>query len=113
MIPDVAIAIRDGVAVSVPSADLTVGDIVQLQTGMKIPADVRVASVSSLRVDNSMLTGEAEPVRLHSDPTSKEITTLAAHNMAFMGATVAQGSGTGIVVAVGANQHLCAVGGEK
>ena len=68
LIPTVAHVTRGGVPLAIPAAELAVGDVVALAAGMKVPADVRVASVSGLKVDNSMLTGEAEPVRLVSEP---------------------------------------------
>lgn len=68
LIPTVAHVTRGGAPLAIPASELAVGDVVSLAAGMKVPADVRVASVSGLKVDNSMLTGEAELVRLLSEP---------------------------------------------
>jgi sodium/potassium-transporting ATPase subunit alpha len=119
---------RDGNPRSLTASELTVGDLVTLTAGSKVgrsaftsdpnlttslsclpvplapwqvPADVRILTTHGLRVDNSLLTGENEPVRLYSEPQANISNSLEARNMAFMGAAVTEGSGTAIVVAVG------------
>ena len=73
----------------------------------QVPADVRVVAAHSLKVDNSMLTGEAEPVRLFAEPQAALKNSLEARNMVFMGAAVTEGSGAALVVAVG---EKCQIG---
>jgi P-type E1-E2 ATPase len=56
--------VRDGCPVSVLSKNIVVGDLVILQTGGKVPADIRAITSHNLRVDKSLLTGEAEPCKV-------------------------------------------------
>lgn len=107
---------------SLATPEITVGDLVQLSAGTKvrrllrarwstaaffatrplqIPADVRIVTAHTLKVDNSMLTGETEPVKLISEPQAALKSSLEARCMAFMGAAVVEGSGSALVVAVG------------
>lgn len=93
--------IRDGQTQSIATKDLVPGDIVTLALGERIPADLRMISVAGIRVDQSILTGEAEPVALRLKSTSDNY--LESKNITFCGACVVEGSGTGIVVATGNN----------
>lgn len=101
MLPTVAQVTRGGAPLSVPAADLAVGDLVTLSPGTRVPADVRLVEAHSLKIDNSMLTGEATSIRLYSEPQVGIRNSLEARNMAFMGTTVTEGSGSAVVVAVG------------
>ena len=98
--------IRGGKRMEVDASDLTVGDIVFISPGDKIPADLRLFKADNLRVEESALTGE-------SVPTEKKVNALPENtelgdriNMAFSGTTVSAGTGTGIVIATGANTEL-------
>lgn len=106
MIPARAVVVRDGASLALAATQLTMGDVVILETGMKVPADVRIVGANNLRVDNSMLTGESEPVRLAVDAMHADVNALQSRNMGFMGATVMEGTGRGIVVAVGAECQI-------
>jgi magnesium-transporting ATPase (P-type) len=64
LVPDECIVIRDGCPVQVLSKDLVIGDLVVLQTGAKVPSDIRAVTSHNLRVDKSLLTGEAEPCKV-------------------------------------------------
>jgi sodium/potassium-transporting ATPase subunit alpha len=99
MMPQYSMVVRDGQAVQILTQDLVPGDILQMQTGDRIPADVRVLSVSGLKVDQSILTGESEPIALRSKMTSSNY--LESKNMTFCGGCIVDGSGTGLVVATG------------
>eukprot|EP00953_Heterococcus_sp_UTEX-ZZ885_P025254 13729-Heterococcus_DN1.PRE.1 len=85
LVPSECIVIRDGCPVSVLSKSIVVGDLVVLQTGGKVPADIRAITSHNLRVDKSLLTGEAEPCK--------------ASNILLMGCNVVEGEGTGLVIA--------------
>jgi P-type E1-E2 ATPase len=63
-VPPECIVIRDGCPISVLSKDIVVGDLVVLQTGAKVPADIRAVTSHNLRIDKSLLTGEAEPCKV-------------------------------------------------
>eukprot|EP00727_Mastigamoeba_balamuthi_P013822 m51a1_g9062 hypothetical protein (1065) ;mRNA; r:78972-82519 len=99
MMPQMARVIRDGSARDVPVASVTIGDIVQLDLGSKVPADLRLISVSQLSLDCAMITGESEPVHCALEAGSEEY--LHSKNMAFMGTLCVEGSATGVVVAKG------------
>ena len=113
LIPSATIVIRDGRPAPIAVADLTLGDVVALEAGCRIPADMRVLHSDGVRVDKSMLTGESDPVRLTSgavrggsgsgrhSAAQQHYTMLDAPNMAFAGTIVTEGSGRGVVIAVG------------
>lgn len=94
--------IRDGKDQTIKSEDLVVGDIVEFELGSIIPADIRLFEVNDLEIDESSLTGESEPVPKHAGLVDAAKTTpQELGNMAFSGTHVVQGSGKGIVVAIG------------
>ena len=59
--PRYALARRDGERVTITAAELTIGDIVKIEFGDRVPADIRVLDARQFKVDNSSLTGESEP----------------------------------------------------
>lgn len=96
------LVLRDGVQRSLPSADLVPGDIVILESGDRIPADLRLLRANNLHVDESSLTGESVPVRKHADPLLGErLVPGDQHNVAFSGTFVTQGSALAVVFATG------------
>jgi len=99
LVPERASVIRDGVTSLVPSEDLVVGDIILLKSGDKIPADCRLIHVESMKVDQSMVTGEAEPVE--SSVRCKDPNPLEAKNIIFNGSLVVDGSGLCVVIRTG------------
>lgn len=96
--------IRDGQTTQIPTEDIVPGDIVVLSLGERVPADLRVVSVHGLRVDQSILTGESEPVALRTKQTSDNY--LESKNITFCGASVVEGSGVGLVVATGSQTMM-------
>ncbi|WNV87443.1 HAD-IC family P-type ATPase [Umezawaea sp. Da 62-37] len=106
MVRTEATAVRDGVASRVSSDDLVPGDLVALEAGDKVPADLRLSRTGELDVDESALTGESAPVG--KDPAELPPDTVLADrvNMAFSGTLVTAGSGRGIVVATGADTEI-------
>lgn len=74
----VATAVRDGRPARVPSDDLVPGDVVVLEAGDKIPADLRLVRVAELKVDESALTGESAPVTKAPDPLGRPRWPIAA-----------------------------------
>jgi calcium-translocating P-type ATPase len=92
---------RNNSLVNLPAEEIVPGDIVYLESGMKVPADMRFVEVNNLEIDESFLTGESIP-SLKFVGTTKENTLVAERkNMGFAGATVLKGRGIGIVVATG------------
>jgi Mg2+-importing ATPase len=93
--------IRDGVSTVIFGKDLTVGDLVVLETGDIIPADVRFVYEHNITVDESILTGESLSVTKTSDSLSTEVSDIyVASNIGFMGTTIVGGSARAIVIAV-------------
>ena len=97
-----AVAVRDGKKVKLPAAELTVGDIVVVEEGDKIPADIRLIKSYDLLIDESALTGESKPVKKDETFVSDEET----KNLAFMDTSVSMGRGLGVVVEIGMNTAI-------
>ncbi|MCQ2069558.1 MAG: magnesium-translocating P-type ATPase [archaeon] len=92
---------RDGEEAEVDSRDLVVGDIIIMDTGDTVPADVRIIQSNHLKVDQSALTGESVEVTKVSDTDSPSKPVLECNNIAFMGTSVVGGAAEAIVVNVG------------
>ncbi len=84
-----------------PSRELTLGDIVFLQSGDKVPADVRLLEVRNLQVDESALTGEAAPVEQNIAPPPAETVLADRTCMAYGGSLVTYGQARVMVIAIG------------
>ncbi len=98
---------RDGVRQEVLTAELVPGDIVLLEPGNLVPADCRILESYNLKIQESPLTGESEPVEKKSDVISSSGESVAdRNNMAFMGTTVTYGRGVAIVIATGMATEL-------
>ncbi len=89
---------RDGVIVEVAAEDLVPGDLVLLESGNRVPADLRLIHAQSLAVDESLLTGESVAVEKHPQELPAQVALAERRNMAFAGSTVTSGRGTGWVV---------------
>jgi cation-transporting ATPase F len=98
--------IRDGNERALPARDLVPGDVVAVAPGDKVSADMRLIDVSGLQVDESSLTGESVPVAKAELVLDPETVLAGRANMLFSGTLVAAGSGTGAVVATGADTEL-------
>lgn len=97
---------RDGHVRSLPSEQLVPGDLVLIEAGDKVPADLRLLAIGELQVDESALTGESVPV-VKDEVVLPAATPVAdRRNMAYSGTLVTHGSGTGAVVATGAETEL-------
>lgn len=102
---------RDGQDREIDSRDLVPGDIVLLESGVRIPADLRLVSATALQVDESLLTGESVPVTKTTEPVDAGVVLSDRSCMAYTGATVTAGRGAGVVVATGARTELGAIAG--
>ncbi|WP_372736402.1 cation-translocating P-type ATPase, partial [Nocardioides sp.] len=98
--------VRDGRAVVIASEELVPGDLVLLEAGDKVPADLRLTRLVELRIDESALTGESMPVAKSDQVLPPAIPVADRYNMAYSGTLVTTGSGAGIVVASGAETEL-------
>ena len=92
---------RDGRKQRVRSIELVPGDVVLLQSGDRVPADLRLVRLRSLEIDESMLTGESLPVRKHVNPLALETVLADRKNLAFAGTLVTRGEAEGVVCATG------------
>lgn len=99
MVPTFAMVIRNGVKLRLGTEELVVGDLVEIRLGDKIPADIRIIECRGLRVENSSITGESEPVPRTDYPTDKNA--LESANVAFFSSFAVAGNGKGIVIATG------------
>jgi len=106
MVPENVTVLRDGVAISVPAADLVQGDIVQLASGDKVPADLRLLAVKGLHVDEAALTGESAPVPKQTAPNLPQAPLGDRSAMAWSGTLVTSGTGSGVVVETGERTEL-------
>ncbi|KAL4447136.1 hypothetical protein ABPG74_013988 [Tetrahymena malaccensis] len=99
-IPQNSTVIRDGNIKTVPAVSLVVGDIVLVKAGEKIPADIRIIESNEMKVDNSPLTGECEPL-LRTVECSHPDSYLETSNLAFFGTLCKEGTGKGVVICTG------------
>ncbi len=98
---------RNNEWVRILSKEIVVGDIIKFTSGDRIGADIRLADVKSLEIEESALTGESVPVTKHVEPIRDGDVSLGdQENMAFMGTMVTRGSGVGIVVGIGMNTAM-------
>lgn len=98
---------RNGRTIKIKSEELVVGDIVVLEAGDIIPADLRLLESNSLKVEESALTGESVPVEKDASAVLEETAVLGDRvNMAYMGSVVTYGRGLGVVVACGMDTEM-------
>ena len=98
---------RDGAICEVDTAELTVGDIVLLEEGDVVPADMRVLKATELKCDEAALTGESHSVEKRDTVVvGKKVTQSNAENLLFSSTYVVGGSGEGVVSAVGAATEI-------
>ena len=106
MIKTISTVMRDGKEVEVDAKDLVPGDIVLLQSGSKVPADMRLLSSTNLTADESSLTGESVASVKHISVLEKDIPIGNMSNMLFAGTTVVTGRGIGVIVGTGLNTEI-------
>ncbi len=99
--------VRDGHRQTIPARELVPGDVVLLEAGNYLPADVRLIESVNLRVDEAMLTGESAAVEKHASLVlDAEIPLGDRRNTAYMGTLVTYGRGRGVVTAIGAHTEV-------
>jgi len=102
MAAPIAHARRDGKNVAIPSAELVPGDIVLLEAGGIVPADLRLVESMQLRTQEAALTGESQPIeKLTAALEDRDLPVGDRTNMVYMGTLVVHGRGSGVVVATG------------
>lgn len=90
---------RDGSLSQLDSSQLVPGDVISLEEGEKLPADARLLSVASLRIDESQMTGESLPIEKQPDPLDGDKEVYEQTNMVFQGSFVVGGQATAVVTA--------------
>jgi len=109
LVPQYALARRGGEKVNIKAEELTIGDVVEIKFGDRIPADVRVIEARGFKVDNSSLTGESEPQSRSPDFTNEN--PLETKNLAFFSTNAVEGTCVGIVVHIGDNTVMGRIAG--
>jgi Ca2+-transporting ATPase len=98
--------LRDGKLQDIDSSDLVLGDVVYLESGDSVPADLRILDEAELCTNDFALTGESNPSRKFVHAISGEVPLGNRHNLVFMGTTVATGTAHGMVIATGMHTEL-------
>ena len=106
-----AAVIRNGKRRTVAGEELVPGDVVLLEAGDKVPADIRLLSSHSLAIQESMITGESLPVEKGTSKVEEGAALGDRQCMAFSGTNVTAGQATGVVVATGAHTEIGRIGG--
>ena len=98
---------RDGQIREVDAEEIVPGDVVYLESGNRVPADIRLLSTHGLKVDESLLTGESVAVTKHAEWTGESDTPLADRlNMVYAGSMIVRGRSQGLAVATGSNSLI-------
>ena len=107
-----ASVIREGYLKEIDSKDLVLGDIIELSVGNYIPADIRLLTSTNLKVEESTLTGESEPVEKNAEVIYEEVTDIHdQRNMVFMSTYVTYGKARGVVVRCGMDSEVGHIAG--
>merc|ERR1712227_819433 len=109
LVPQYALCLRDGDKLTIKADELTMGDIVEVKFGDRIPADIRVLEARQFKVDNSSLTGESEPQTRTPEFTHEN--PLETKNLAFFSTNAVEGTAVGIVVNIGDNTVMGRIAG--
>merc|ERR1712226_233235 len=109
IVPQYALCIRDGEKVNIKAEELTVGDVIDVKFGDRVPADIRVVEAKGFKVDNSSLTGESEPQSRSPEFTHEN--PLETKNIAFFSTNCNEGSATGVVILCGDNTVMGRIAG--
>ena len=105
-----ALVFRDGRLQIVPAETIVPGDVVQLDAGNRVPADVRLLEAADFSTDEAALTGESMPAEKQTDPLPSDAVVADRTNMAYLGTAVASGTALAVVVATGRQTELGRIG---
>ena len=101
------VVIRDGQMMEIKAEELVVGDVVEIEAGRTIPADLRIIESNNLKIEEASLTGESVPVIKDANEVfEKEVPLGDRINMAYMSTNVVNGRGVGVVVSTGMNTQV-------
>jgi Ca2+-transporting ATPase len=104
--------IRDAREVELAASELVIGDLVLVDSGTRVPADLRLAAATALQVDESLLTGESVAVVKDPDPIAADAPLADRTNLLYAGTVVRSGRGRGYVIAIGTATELGAIAEE-
>lgn len=97
---------RSNKIIVINTKELVPGDIIYLESGETVPADIRILSCESLKVDESTLTGESVPVQKSANVLKENLILQEQKNMLFLGTSITNGKCTGIVISTGKNTEI-------
>ena len=97
---------RDAVLQKIPSTQLVPGDLIVLEEGQKVPADIRITQCYNLETNEASLTGESTPVFKNTNILDEKTILPERTNMVFSGTSIAAGRGLGIVTSIGMNTEI-------
>jgi Ca2+-transporting ATPase len=106
MVPQTATVVRDGRKATLPASDIVPGDVVELTSGDRVPADMRLLRVRSLKVEEAALTGESVPTEKATGELAADTPLADRQNMVYGGTLVSYGTGTAAVVATAGETEL-------
>jgi magnesium-transporting ATPase (P-type) len=106
MISPHTLALRDGVRITAPVADLVPGDVVFLEAGDRVPADLRLLRARNVLIDEAALTGESVAAEKGEDPVPQQAALGDRSSMAYCGTLVASGQAAGVVTATGSATEI-------
>jgi len=109
LVPQYALVRRGGEKINIKADELTLGDVVEVKFGDRIPADIRVLESKAFKVDNSSLTGESEPQSRGPEMTHEN--PLETKNLAFFSTNAVEGTCVGMVVHIGDNTVMGRIAG--
>ena len=98
--------VREGLDLEIESLEVVPGDLVLLESGRRVPADLRLVATTGFQVDESLLTGESVPVAKRSEVMEPSAVAADRVNLAYAGTVVTSGRARGIVVATGDQTEL-------
>jgi len=110
MLASEATVLRQGCKRKIPASQLVPGDLVWLESGDKVPADLRLLRTHQLHISEAALTGESLPVSKQSDPLAAHLPLAERSNMAYSGTLVSRGQGMGVVVATASQTEIGRIG---
>ncbi|MCO5381436.1 MAG: HAD-IC family P-type ATPase [Methanosarcina barkeri] len=97
---------REGAELKISAEEIVPGDVVLIESGSRIPADLRILYVSNLTIDESLLTGESAAVEKTANVLKENTPSSDRHNMAYAGSTVITGRACGVVTATGSRTEV-------
>ncbi|MDY4996580.1 MAG: cation-translocating P-type ATPase, partial [Bacilli bacterium] len=97
---------RNDKIIVINTKELVPGDIIYLESGETVPADIRILSCENLKVDESALTGESVPVQKNANVLKENLILQEQKNILFLGTSITNGKCTGIVISTGKNTEI-------